>query len=80
MAILGTLSGFGTERRIAAFATAAARLLRAYAMQMEVLRRLQHRFPPPWTVEEHNDACFIVKDATAQAFAYFYFEGEPVGA
>jgi len=43
MAILGTIdSGFGTERRIAAFATAAARLLRAYAMQMEVLRRLRH--------------------------------------
>jgi hypothetical protein len=22
------------------------------------------RFPPPWTLEENNDACFIVKDAT----------------
>ncbi len=21
------------------------------------------RFPPPWTVEEHNAACFIVRDA-----------------
>ena len=20
------------------------------------------RFPPPWTVEEHNNACFIVRD------------------
>jgi hypothetical protein len=20
-------------------------------------------FPPPWTFEDHNDACFIVKDA-----------------
>jgi hypothetical protein len=20
------------------------------------------RFPPPWTVEEYNDACFIVRD------------------
>ena len=20
------------------------------------------RFPPPWSVEEHNDACFIVRD------------------
>jgi hypothetical protein len=20
------------------------------------------RFPPPWTIEENNDACFIVKD------------------
>ncbi len=36
-----------------------------------------HRFPPPWTIEEHNKACFIVKDATGQAFGYFYFEEEP---
>ncbi len=21
------------------------------------------RLPPPWTIEEHNSACFIVKDA-----------------
>ena len=32
------------------------------------------RFPPPWIVEEHNDACFVVKDATGQALAYVYFE------
>jgi len=30
-------------------------------------------FPPPWTIEEHNDACFIGKDATGQALGYFYF-------
>jgi hypothetical protein len=24
---------------------------------------LPRRFPPPWTIEEHNDACFIVRDA-----------------
>jgi hypothetical protein len=35
------------------------------------------RFPPPWTIEEHNNACFFVKDATAQALGYFYFEDEP---
>jgi hypothetical protein len=34
-------------------------------------------FPPPWTIEEHNRACFIVKDAGGQALAYFYFEDEP---
>ncbi len=33
--------------------------------------------PPPWTIEEHNDACFIVRDATGQALGYFYFEDEP---
>jgi hypothetical protein len=25
------------------------------------------RFPPPWTTEEHNDACFIVRDKDGQA-------------
>jgi hypothetical protein len=25
------------------------------------------RFPPPWTVEEYNDACFVVRDANGQA-------------
>jgi hypothetical protein len=28
------------------------------------------RFPPPWIVEENNNACFIVKDATGQARDY----------
>jgi hypothetical protein len=42
MAILGKLgSGFGGERRIAAFASAAARLMKTFAMQVEVLRRLR---------------------------------------
>jgi hypothetical protein len=22
----------------------------------------RRRFPPPWTIEELNDACFVVKD------------------
>jgi len=35
------------------------------------------RFPPPWTIEEHNDACFIVKGAAGLALGYFYFEDEP---
>jgi hypothetical protein len=35
------------------------------------------RFPPPWTIEEHNNACFIVRDTTGQALGYFYFEDEP---
>jgi hypothetical protein len=29
----------------------------------------QRRFPPPWTVEEYNDACFIVRDHSGQALA-----------
>ncbi len=35
------------------------------------------RFPPPWTIEEANDACFIVKDHNGHALAYVYFELEP---
>jgi hypothetical protein len=34
------------------------------------------RFPPPWTTEDHNDACFIVKDANGLAVAYVYYEEE----
>jgi hypothetical protein len=35
------------------------------------------RFPPPWTIEEAKDACFIVRHSTEQALGYFYFEEEP---
>ncbi len=35
------------------------------------------RFPPPWTIDEHNNACFIVEDATGQVLGYFCFGGEP---
>jgi hypothetical protein len=34
------------------------------------------RFPPPWSIDEANDACFIVRDSTGQALAYFYIEDE----
>jgi hypothetical protein len=34
------------------------------------------RFPPPWSIDEYNEACFIVKDADGHALAYFYFEEE----
>ena len=27
--------------------------------------------PPLWMIEEHNDACFMVKDATGQTLGYF---------
>jgi hypothetical protein len=35
------------------------------------------RFPPPWSIDEANNACFIVRDSTGQALGYFYFENEP---
>jgi hypothetical protein len=34
----------------------------------------QRRFPPPWTIEALNDACFVVSDAK---LGYVYFEEEP---
>jgi hypothetical protein len=33
---------FGTEQRVAAFGSAAARLMRAYAIQVEILRRMRN--------------------------------------
>ncbi len=43
MAVLAKIGGgHGGERRVTALGSAAARLLRAYAMQVEVLRRLRH--------------------------------------
>jgi hypothetical protein len=43
LAVLAKLdTAFAKERRIAAFGSAAARLMRAYAMQVEVLRRLRN--------------------------------------
>jgi hypothetical protein len=33
---------------------------------------MNRRFPPPWTVEEANNACFIVKDANGFAVSYVY--------
>jgi hypothetical protein len=43
MSILAKMdSGFGTERRIAAFGSTAARLMKVFTMQVEVLRRLRH--------------------------------------
>jgi hypothetical protein len=38
---------------------------------------MSRRFPPPWSVEEYNDACFIVRDHDGQQLAYVYFEDEP---
>jgi hypothetical protein len=41
----------------------------------------EHRFPPPWSVDEADPKldrrCFIVRDANGQALAYVYFEEEP---
>ena len=48
MSVLAKMdTGFGTERRIATLGSTAARLMKAFAMQMEVLRRLRiggHQF------------------------------------
>ena len=36
----------------------------------------KRRFPPPWSIEELNDACFVVTDSAGQQVAYVYFEDE----
>jgi hypothetical protein len=36
----------------------------------------RRRFPPPWSVDEENAACFIVKDHEGKPLAYA-FEEEP---
>jgi len=28
---------------------------------------MPRRLPPPWSIEEANDACFIVRDSTGKA-------------
>jgi hypothetical protein len=33
------------------------------------------RFPPPWSINEQNNACFIVR-TRGHALAYVYFEDE----
>jgi hypothetical protein len=38
---------------------------------------LPSSLPPPWAIEELNDACFVVSDHNGQALAYVYFEDEP---
>jgi hypothetical protein len=43
MVVLSSLgAGGGSDRRVAALGSAAGRLLKAYAMQVEILRRLRH--------------------------------------
>ena len=37
----------------------------------------QRGFPPPWTVKQAGDACFIVSDANGQKLAYVYYEEKP---
>jgi hypothetical protein len=37
----------------------------------------RRHFPPPWTIEDKNDARFIVRDRNEQALAYVYYENEP---
>jgi hypothetical protein len=34
-------------------------------------------FPKPWTYEDHNNACFIVKDRNGRELAFVYYEEEP---
>ncbi len=61
--------------------TGSGRLSLPRSALLQPLKRVHmlssRRFPPPWRIDEANDACFIVRDSTWQALAYFYFEEEP---
>jgi hypothetical protein len=46
-------------------------------MMQAIGSEAERRFPPPRTIDEANDACFIVRDSTGQALGYFCFEDEP---
>jgi hypothetical protein len=35
------------------------------------------RFPPPWTIEEFNGACFVVIDSAGQRAALAYLREAP---
>ena len=37
----------------------------------------KRRFPPPWTIEDMNDACFIVRDKNGRQLGYCDYEEEP---
>jgi hypothetical protein len=37
-----------------------------------LIKMTEHRFPPPWAVEE-TPTCFIVRDANGQALNYTYY-------
>jgi hypothetical protein len=47
---------------------------------MNQLGRGSRRFPPPWIVEELDDACFVVSDSAGQKLTYIYYEEEPGAA
>jgi hypothetical protein len=34
----------------------------------------ERRFPPPWSIEELNNTCFVAIDSADQKLAYVYFE------
>jgi hypothetical protein len=50
---------------------------RTVATASAVTAASPRHFPPPWSIAEYNDACFIVSDHNGHALAYVYFEEEP---
>jgi uncharacterized protein len=40
----------------------------------DLVPNLMQLFGETWTVEDHNDACFTVKDHDGRALAYVYYE------
>ena len=48
-----------------------------YPCKVAKLHITQCFLPPPWSIEELNDACFVVRDSNGQQLAYVYYEDEP---
>ena len=38
---------------------------------------MPRRFPPLWSIEDANAACFILRDHNGVALAYVYYKSEP---
>jgi len=54
------------------FCAAMAHWVTPVSNRFPLIKMIEHRFPPPWTVEE-TPSCFIVRDANGQALNYTYY-------
>jgi hypothetical protein len=54
------------------FCAAMAHWVTPVSNRCPLIKMIEHRFPPPWTVEE-TPSCFIVRDANGQALNYTYY-------
>ena len=68
-------AGCRSSLNSAAWVRLASRLPHAFIASVPSARR----FPPPWTIDEANDACFIVRDNTGRRSAISISRMSPAG-